>query len=225
MRYTFGGGVADWTFSAVTVSGTDGLAQVTGNAIITFWSAETGGVQYTDLLDATGQPTSAITSSDGTDGRAVGQISAFSGPDGVRSMWAQADTGPRALMVAVEDSVDDVGTIWPPLSVTGTVTAPAIGKGRLYNDSTVMLQLLAVRASVDTAPTTTLVLDVKRNGTTIYADPASRPSIAVGANTSGKVTPTDLITIAPGDYITVDTVSGTGAADLTVQLLVTQAAS
>lgn len=224
-RYTFGGGIADWAFSTVTVSGTANLAQLTGSASITFWSAETGGVQYTDLIGPDGQPAASITSSDGTGGRALGQIPAFAGPDGIRSMWAQAGTGPRALMVAVEDPTDDVGTILPPLSVAGTVTAPAVGKGRIYNDSTATLQVVAVRASVGTAPTTALVVDVNRNGTTIYSDQANRPSIAVGANTSGKVTPAELVTVAPGDYLTVDVDAGAGAADLVVQVLVTRAAA
>ncbi|HEY9416462.1 MAG TPA: hypothetical protein VIQ30_17035 [Pseudonocardia sp.] len=224
-RYPFGGGISDWTFGTVTVSGTDGLAQVAGGVGVTFWSAETGGIQFTDLLDPNLQAVSSVTSSDGTDGRAVGQIPPFSGPDGIRLMWAQAGTGPRAIIKTTAEQ-QDYGVILPPLSAPGTVTAPATGRTRLYNDTDVTLQIVAVRASAGVAPTTAaLVVDVNRNGTTIFSTQSNRPSIAIGANTSGKVVPLDVVVIAPGDYLTADVDAGAGAGDLVVQVLAARAAS
>lgn len=228
-RYRHGGGIADWTFTLgdeVIVGALTGKqAVVLGGQTITFWTAEQGGVQHTDLLDADGNPVTAIVSEDGTGVRSEGQIPPFYGPDGVRSMWAGVESGPRVLMVSSEDPKDEIGTILPPMSVPGAVAAPATGKGRLYNDTTVTLQVAAVRASVGTPPTTALVIDVNRNGATIFSTASNRPTIAVGSNTSGKVAPLDLALLAPGDYLTVDVDAGAGAADLVVQVLVTQAAS
>lgn len=95
-RHIFGGGVADWTFGPDVSN----LAELLGAINITFWNAETGGTQHTDLLDMTNAAISSVTSSDGTDGRALGQIPQFKGPDNVTEMWASADSGPRALMHA-----------------------------------------------------------------------------------------------------------------------------
>lgn len=225
MRYSFGGGIADWAFSTVTVSGTADLAQLTGSAVVTFWTTETGGSQYTDLLDGDGQPISTVTAADGAGTRAKGQIPPFKGPDGVTKMWAQAGTGPRALMITTDaaDATPEVGMILPPLSAAGPVASPRQGKGVLYNDTTSTLRLDAVRASVGTAPTTAYVFDVNRNGVSVYSNPADRPSILVGATTSGRVTPTEMVVIAPGDYLTVDVDAGAGAEDLTVQIAVSRA--
>lgn len=221
-RNMFGGGIADWTFVAgdtVTVGALTGQqAVVVGGQAITFWNAEQGGVQYTDLAALDGSSTPTITSADGVGVRALGQIPPFFGPDNVRIMWAGVGDGPRTMMKTVDDP-RDVGTILPPMSVPGAVT-PGVGKARLYNDSTVTLQVAAVRTSVGTAPTTALVVDVNRNGVTIFSTPSNRPTIAVGANTSGKVTPLDQVLLAPGDYLTADVDAGAGAADLVVQVLV-----
>lgn len=225
MRYNFGGGIADWSFTTADVSGTNDLAQLSGGVAITFWNAETGGTQYTDLLDGAGTPVSSITSSDGTDGRSLGQIPPFSGPDGVTTMWASAVGGPRALLVTGDaaDIVADPGMILPPLSVSGAVSVGA-GAHRLYVDTTGPLLVAGVRASVGTSPSgSPLIVDVNRNGTTIFPTQANRPSIPVGSNTSGKVTSAEVTLLNPGDYLTVDVdQAGTGAANLVVQLLVTK---
>ena len=190
-RFPFGGSIADWTFGTVDgVDEVDNLAQVVGGIPVTFWSAEVGGVPYTDLLTADGAATTAITSADGdvVGGRATGQIPPFFGPDAVPRMWAQAGTGPRALMVTTAPDGDDLGMILPPLSVPGTAAAPAIGRARLYNDTGVTLSIAALRASVGTPPTTAVVVDLNRNGQSIFTDPADRPVIAVGAYTSAILT-------------------------------------
>ena len=96
-RHVFGGGTADWTFNVV-----DGVVTVVGGAVITFWNLESGGTQYTDLLDENGNTASLIVSSDGDDERTVGQIPQFQGPDDVWSMWASANGGPRKLMQATD---------------------------------------------------------------------------------------------------------------------------
>lgn len=229
MRHTFGAGISDWTFG--TIDGVDAadatltvddMAQVVGAIVVTFWTAESAGSQYTDLLDINGLPVTYVTSSDGTDGRAKGQIPQFFGPDEVTLMWAQAGDGPRAIIKTTDDLVNPP-VFLPPLSVPGAVTSPATGKGRLYNDSSSTWQVTAVRASVGTAPSAALIVDINRNGTTVFSTADNRPTIPAGENTSGKAMPLDLVLIAPGDYITADVDAGAGAEDLVVQILAVQA--
>lgn len=108
-------------------------------------------------------------------------------------------------------------------SVTGAV-AVATGKSRIYLEDAYVVE--TVRAAVHTAPTgAALVVDLNKNGTTIYTDQGKRPSIAAGTNTDAG-DPPDVTALAAGDYLTVDvdqvgsTASG---ADLTVTVRVRRA--
>lgn len=109
--------------------------------------------------------------------------------------------------------------IYPVFARSGTLVV-ATGQGRFYFESA--RTILSVRASVGTAPTgAAIIIDVKRNGTTIFTTQANRPTIAINAFTSGLVTNMDVNTVAAGDYLTVDIaqVGSTAAgADLTVQI-------
>jgi hypothetical protein len=397
-RHYFGGALPDWTFTTTTVSSTDNLAQLVGGATITMWNAETGGAQYTDLQTTGGAATDYASTSDGTDGRALGTIVPFYGPDEVYVMWASADGGPRALIVSSDvgsivgplvdtlnaqlgahlastgnphansyATLTDVSTTaptngqipvydstaakWTPGSPAGinagdfvataggstirvpdgdvttqalllrvpdgdrtTANAPdtlsvewnagtagtpnwrrtgwfnefgelrsqasaasripfrvkqrdgtqtgdltqwtdnannplawvaangevrgsnvmyapwlfsksgsfttGTGAFRVYNDTGRTLTIRSVRASVGTVPTTAVIVDINKNGTTIFSTQANRPQIAIGANTSGKVTAINTTTIADGEYLTVDVDQTAGAADLVVQIAV-----
>lgn len=97
-RHLFGTSGPDWTFSLGV-----GNAVIAASAVLTFWNAETGGTQYTDLQDLTGNAITSVTSSSGLDGRTVGTVPPFRGPDLVWAMWAQAGaSGPRILLTAVD---------------------------------------------------------------------------------------------------------------------------
>lgn len=79
--------------------------------------------------------------------------------------------------------------------------------------------IVSVAAMVGTAPTGASVLvDVNKNGTTIFGTAANRPTIAAGSN-SATVGTHSVTTVTTGDYLTVDvdqigsTVAGS---DLTV---------
>jgi len=96
----FGAGLTDWVFTTVTADGEDDLAQLTADSVITLWNAETGGTQYTDLLDEDGEACTFVNTADGTGPRPVGTIPPFQGPDGITAMWAQADDGSRAQIIA-----------------------------------------------------------------------------------------------------------------------------
>ncbi|WP_047893245.1 hypothetical protein [Micromonospora sp. RV43] len=98
-RFWYGGTLADWTFTSQDgIDGFPDLVQAAGGIQVTFWDQETNGTQYEDLVDAANNPITFVVSSDGTDGRGVGTIAPFQGPDNVPAMWAEAAGGPRLLI-------------------------------------------------------------------------------------------------------------------------------
>lgn len=108
-----------------------------------------------------------------------------------------------------------------PYSYLGSLSVGA-GTFRLYNDMGTTWTITGVRASAGTAPTgASIIVDVNKNGTTIFTTQGNRPTIAISGNTSGNVTNMDVTTVAAGEYLTVDidqvgsTIAG---ADLTVQV-------
>jgi hypothetical protein len=87
--------------------------------------------------------------------------------------------------------------------VAGAVTTRT-GAQRVYNDSGRTRTIVAVRASVGTAPTgASLIVDVNKGGTTIFGTQSARPTIAVSTNTN-KSTGHTVTTWADGEYLTVD---------------------
>lgn len=88
-RYEFGAGMADYV-----VQPSDGLWGVAPGAVVTFYSASTGGTQYTDLLDAGSNPITQVVAD------AQGFLPRFQGPDGVVGMWASAGGAARAWIEA-----------------------------------------------------------------------------------------------------------------------------
>lgn len=96
-RLVFGGGIADWAFGADDSN----RAEIIGGAVIQLYDAEAGGNRLTDLQDLNGIAISQVLTSSGDDGRAIGQIPPFYGPDSTFEMWASANAGPRVLMTAV----------------------------------------------------------------------------------------------------------------------------
>lgn len=113
-------------------------------------------------------------------------------------------------------------SVIPPFAIVGAVTTGA-GALRWYNDTGQSLTIRNIRATVGTAPTgASLIVDVNKNGSTIFSTQANRPTITAGNNSSGKVTAINTTTVADGDYLTVDvdqigsTVAGS---NLTVQIL------
>lgn len=114
MRHLFGG-IADYVIAA---GDGDTLVLVPGQDV-TFWSAASGGTQYTDLVDLTDVAISGgIVTTDGS-----GALPQFRGPDGVTLMYADAGGGRRAVVaVDVGASVTDLDAL----------TAKLVGVGRLF---------------------------------------------------------------------------------------------
>lgn len=105
------------------------------------------------------------------------------------------------------------GTTWVPVeagstsslltyTVPGTLVA---GVGTIRLPIPVALVIESVIVSVATAPTgADILVDVHKNGTTIFSTQGDRPSIAAGTNVSSVKTPTSATSLAPGDYLTID---------------------
>lgn len=148
------------------------------------------------------------------------QASPASPPSGFTSLFVKAGDLLFTRTSAGVEAPLDSGLLFP-FSQSGTLTV-ATGTFRIYNDSGSTLIIRGVRASVGTAPTgAAITVDVRVNGTTIYATPGNRPSIAISTNTSGKNTGFSTGTIADGSYFTVDIVqvgSTIAGSNLTVQI-------
>ncbi|GII83300.1 hypothetical protein Ssi03_12900 [Sphaerisporangium siamense] len=134
---------------------------------------------------------------------------------------AVADLQTRVTDIEAEPAA---GPITLTYSISGSVTVGA-GTFRIYNDSGNAWTVLAVRATVGTAPTggtNGIRIDVNKNGTSIFASSGAQPAIAVSTNTI-KTTTFATSTVADGEYLTVDvdtigaTVSGS---NLVVQVVV-----
>lgn len=96
----------------------------------------------------------------------------------------------------------------------------SIGQHRIYVEEACVIE--SVRASVGTAPTgATLIVDVNKNGTTIFTTQSRRPAIAISGFTAVPSGAIEVTALAAGDYLTVDvdqngsTITGS---DLTVTI-------
>lgn len=111
----------------------------------------------------------------------------------------------------------------PDFNVAGGLSAGA-GVKRLPIDGT--YTIVGTRLTANTAPTgQAIIVDVNKNGTTVYTTAANRPTIADGANSGGPGLTPDVTTLAAGDYVTVDidqVGSGTAGSDLTVCVIVSK---
>lgn len=135
-------------------------------------------------------------------------------PNGVAQLDGSGKVNPGQLQTANITKI-------LPYSYSG-ILAVSTGTFRLYNDMGSTWTIQAVRASVGTAPVgASVIIDILKNGTTIFTTTANRPTITAGAFTSGKVTAIDVPSVADGDYLTVNIVqigSTTAGSDLTVQV-------
>lgn len=108
------------------------------------------------------------------------------------------------------------GTTIFTFGVTGNVSV-ASGAARLYPPTALTID--SVRASLGTAPTgSSVIVDVNKNGTTIFTTQGNRPEIAASGFVSSQETP-DVTALTTSDYLTVDVDqigSTTAGAHLTV---------
>lgn len=113
-------------------------------------------------------------------------------------------------------------------TTTHTFTLPGelyviSGKVRFYMQRN--FKITGIVAAVAFPPTgSAVILDINKNGTTIFTTQANRPNIAVGANSDLNSAP-DIDTLSVGDYLTVDidqVGSSFAGSDLTVQIELTE---
>ena len=126
------------------------------------------------------------------------------------------------------DNIDPAYIVWNVFwSVTGTLV---VGVNKSWElpilvDTSRTPTIVSVIARVKTAPTgASLIVDINKNGTTIFTSQSLRPTIAIAGVVSAQTTP-NLVTIADGDNFTldVDQVGSTIAgADLTVVMKLKQ---
>lgn len=86
---------------------------------------------------------------------------------------------------------------------TGVLTVSA-GTGRFAPPFPITI--LGVSLVNDTAPTgSAIIVDVNKNGTTIFTNQGNRPQVPIGGyGTVAEVTNMDITAVAAGEYITVD---------------------
>lgn len=138
-----------------------------------------------------------------------------------------AVTGLSTTLTGLRTDVDSVTTNFnaykPVVQWVFSMNGPIgvrVGGLRLRNPGRA-ITISKVYIDLGTAPVgAAAIVDVNKNGTTIYTTQANRPTVADGANT-GNSTP-DVTSFGIGDYITVDIDqigSTTSGSDLTVSIV------
>jgi len=152
-------------------------------------------------------------------------VTGVTGPQGTQGITGA--TGPQGITGATgPQGVTGVTGVTGPaapatFTVPGTLTV-GTGTARFYLTATRTISNVAV--SVGTAPTgASLIVDVNKNGTTIFTTQANRPTITASSFSDLTSTP-DVTSLASGDYLTIDvdqigsTIAGS---DLVVQVFYT----
>ena len=141
-------------------------------------------------------------------------------------------TGGADGQVLEKDSTQAGGFKWGSLSVTVSLTSfyksgvlsVTSGTQRLPIDGT--YTIVGTRLTVGTAPVgANIIVDVKKNGSTIYTTQANRPTIIAGQNAGGPGVTPDITALSAGDFISIDIAqvgSSTAGSDLTVAVIVTK---
>lgn len=162
----------------------------------------------------------------GGGGGGAGTVTSVTAADGtiVVAGTASAPTVAVGTGIPVASITGAASTAYVDRSIKAVFGSPGVqavktGQGRYY--VVTACTILGALASLGTAPTgATFIIDVLKNGTTIYTGGTNRPTIA----TSGFVSATTLVApavtaLAIGDYLTVNVAqigSSVAGSDLTV---------
>ncbi len=153
-----------------------------------------------------------------------GQASGYASLDaGAKIPIAQVPTGATGSTVALGNHTHTATFTLSAFTKQGSL-AIATGTLRLPIDGT--YTVTGVRLMVGTAPVgADLIVDVNKNGTTIFTTQPNRPTITAGSNSGGPGTAPDVTSLAAGDYLTIDidqVGSSTAGSDLVVSVIVTR---
>lgn len=86
---------------------------------------------------------------------------------------------------------------------------PGVGRSFVHNDTGRNLTIVGVRITAATVSGLPLVVDLNKNGTTVFTDQGHRPQLPVsGASGTVKVTVIDQPVLLPGDALSVDVDQG-----------------
>jgi len=125
---------------------------------------------------------------------ASGKVSVYAKTDG--KVYSKDDTGAETPLTRTIVR-QTVFTFEAALSVVA-------GSIRIPNLMGEAFTITKVGLLVTTAPSgAAIIVDINKNGTTIFTNQAHRPQIASGAN-SGSTTSIDVSALADGDYLTMD---------------------
>lgn len=95
----------------------------------------------------------------------------------------------------------------------------AVGANKMIVLSPLNLTIIGVKIKILTAPTgADLIVDINKNGTSIYTTQSSRPTIAAGENTGEVVLP-DVVALAEDDILSID-IDQVGSSDAGANLIV-----
>lgn len=150
-RMRFGGGPED----IYLFPDEEGDMHSGGGFNVLFYDGPTvGATAITDLLNASGGAITYVTTSDGTDGHATGQIPVFFGPDGVFEMWMSIDGNPRQVITS-----NNVGSYYAPVK---TQVDALLNSGNPNPTNMTLSSLIGINgASLDAGPVgSTLVKQV-----------------------------------------------------------------
>lgn len=125
-------------------------------------------------------------------------LSLFQGPDDARTvLYASVWGGPATPIYSR-------GMVLPlaPFSRPGTL---ALAPGVAGYPVPFACTLFGVRLTANTSPTgAPILVDVNRNGSTVFTTQANRPTIVAGSHSGGPGLSPDVVTLNPGDIITID---------------------
>lgn len=207
--------VPDGSFSSAKLS-FDPATQAELDGLSTTVSGKAASGANSDITSLSGLSTPLSVLQGGTGGNsAQTAINTLSGVAAATNEYVLTkDTGSGNAVFKAPLTVPNVNE--QTFTVTSAL-AVSTGGPRWY--SPYALTITEVRASVGTSPTgASVVIDVNKNGTTIFTTQSNRPTIAAGNNTD-LADAINVSSVAAGDYLTVDidqVGSTTPGSDLTV---------
>jgi hypothetical protein len=188
-RHRFGG-IADYVISV----GTANAATLQPGATITCWNQPSGGAQHTDLLatDLVTPITGGELTADST-----GAVPEFYGPDGVRSLYLDANggAGPRRSTTAL-DMGDDLTAVETDLN---TLEATALAKSVVTTSGDLI---------TGTGIGTVTRVGVASNGMTLVADSLAAGGMRWGAHWRRRDLPDPLAADAVSSEVPTVTLTG-----------------